>query len=606
MSHIDRIPNGADSRGASQGIRVAAVAAIGLALILGAWWAALHWATAHARNVSDEQAAQIARSQSGLLSSELQKYRLLPLVLTEYPDVAAILEAGDPASASRLNPKLETLAERTNAAVIYVIRNDGRTIAASNWRLRTSFVGQDYSYRPYFREALRDGSAELYALGAVSARPGLFIAQRVMRAGRTIGVVVVKVEFDRLEAVWARQPGPTFVTDANGIILLTSRPEWRFHSLHPLGAAEGARLRATRQYGNLPLEPIGLNFEGHAAWREALGDGPGFRMAIVPSDLKGGELQYLQPLAPALASANATARAVTVAGLALIALVIGFLLRARERAALQAQARGNLEREVALRTSELIEANRLLKEESREREQADERLRSAREELAQANRLGYIGQITTSVAHEINQPVAAIRTFAENAAQFLDRSKTDQVRSNLKTIVDLTGRIGSITAELRSFSRRGARVAGPVAINDVVEGALMLVGDRLRSSGVTLERRGGVRSVSVVADRVRLEQVLINLLQNAAEALEGTDDPRITLSIAAAGGFVTIEIADNGPGVPPGLSDELFAPFVTGRAGGLGLGLGIARDIAREFGGDLLLASSSADGAVFRLRLACA
>ncbi len=584
--------------------RIATAAVIGMVLIAALSYGVLSWANSHAATLSDISAKQSARTHAGLLASELQKFRLLPIVLIEYPDVHAVLERDDAGAISRLNGKLELLAARTDAAVIYVMRPDGRTIAASNWRQSDSFLGHDWRFRPYFAEALRKGSAELFALGTVSSRPGLYIARRISRGHQPLGVIVVKVDFDHLEAAWARQTGPTFVTDQDGVVMITSRPKWRFRSLRPLSAEKVAMATRTLQFGRRPIGPIDLTFDGATVHQPATGGEINYRAASIPVPLAGGELTFLQPLAPAAASANATARLIILAGVILVAVVLAIMLRAREKALLQVATRRMLESEVTLRTAELTEVNRKLIEESREREQADRSLRAAREELAQANRLGSIGQITAGVAHEINQPVAAIRTFAENAGQFLDRGRPESARDNLGLIVDLTARIGRITAELRAFSRRGTPTINEVEVQAAIDGALLLMGDRIRSQGVTLDRAGREQGVRVMADRVRLEQVLINLIQNGLEALDGRPEPHLQISIGREGkNGVILEVADNGPGVPAELVDEIFTPFVTGRPDGLGLGLGIARDIAREFGGDLAIVRSILGGAGFQLSL---
>ncbi len=573
-----------DSHAPGAGRRLIWAALLALLLLAMIAVTAFGWAAGHARVASDAAAEQQARSASRRLAGELQKFRLLPLVLTEYPDVRTVLGSGDAAAARRMNDKLELLADRTDAAVIYLIARDGRTIAASNWRRPQSFVGQNYGFRPYFRDAMARGSAELFALGTVSGRPGLFIARRVEEGGRALGVIVVKVEFGGLEAEWARQPLATFVTDDHGVVIITSRPDWRFRTLAPIDERTRAAIRAVLQFGDLPLTPLPLTKDG-ATW--ANGDAR-YREAAVPVPMAGARLHAFQPLAPAEASANATARTAILIAFILLAALLTWVFRAREKQRLQAEARHMLEIEVAARTADLVEANR--------------RFRAAREELSQASRLGTIGQITAGVAHEINQPVAAIRGFAENAGTFLDRGDPGKARDNIGTIVALTERIAAIIAELRSFARRSTPALGPVEVARVIDGALLLVGDRIREHGVAVERVGEAPGMRCIADRVRLEQILVNLLQNALDALTGRPDPRIRIETREEGD-IAITVADNGPGIAPDVADNLFTPFVTGKADGLGLGLGIARDIAREFGGTLDSVASPLGGAAFRLEV---
>lgn len=551
------------------------------------------WANSQAAHETDQAAEQTARAHAGLLASELQKFRLLPQVLSEYPDVAAVLGGSAPAAEARLNETLELLANRTDAAVIYVIGLDGRTVAASNWRLPTSFIGQNYGFRPYFRDAMRSGNSELFALGTVSGRPGLYLARRVEQGRRAIGAIVVKVEFDSLESSLGRAGGATFVTDPRGVVLVTSVPGWRFRSTHALDAATLADAQRTLQFGPTPPAPLPFTLED----REVDIGRDRYRAASLPVALEGAQLIHLEPLAPALATAKTRARLWGL-GLLLVAVVgAAALIRDADRRRLQREAREALEAEVARRTAELSDANARLLVESAEREEADQRYRLAREELAQANRLGSLGQITAGVAHEINQPVAAIRTFAENATTFLEREATDKVRGNLAQIVSLTARIGAITAELRGFARRKTPAKGSTAIGAAIDGAMLLMGDRARGS-VQIDIAKDVRSARVVGDRVRVEQVLINLLQNALDAAR-----HVVVTAHAEEETIALTVSDDGPGVDPELADKLFTPFVSGKPQGLGLGLAIARDIAREFGGELTLAKSALDGASFQWTL---
>ena len=559
------------------------------------------WSWARARAAADDAAQQAARTHSALLESELQKFRLLPLVLIEYPDVAAAL-TGDGASRGRLDRTLELLAARTDAADLYVIRPDGVTIAASNWRKPTSFVGQNYGFRPYFRDAMRGGAAELFALGTVSRRPGLYLARRVDRGGRTLGIVVVKVEFDTVESAWTRTSGASFATDANGVILVTSRPEWRFHTTGGVDPQVLAAARRARQFGSDVPRPAPLTLSGGDAVA-TIGEAQArYRVAAEPAALAGGRLYHISPLDGPLATARTQALLV---GLGLLFLLAGgavLSLRAAERRRLQHEGRIALEQEVARRTAELRESNDKLVVESQERAEADRRYRAAREELAQASRLGTLGQVTAGVAHEINQPVAAIRTFAENGGKLLDRGEGGTARENFGRIVELADRIGRITAELRGFARKRTRAMGTETLESILDGVLILIGERARGR-LTIDVSAEARLLVLKGERVRIEQILVNLIQNALDAIADRKDGRVRLSAERSAGRVILLVADNGPGVDVAVRDTLFTPFTTAKAGGLGLGLAIARDIAREFGGELRHEPGADGGARFLLTL---
>jgi two-component system C4-dicarboxylate transport sensor histidine kinase DctB len=283
--------------------------------------------------------------------------------------------------------------------------------------------------------------------------------------------------------------------------------------------------------------------------------------------------------------------------LLVVAVGAGLLIRSAETRRLQAQARVALEQEVVRRTAELRDANARLVVESDERAEADRRYREAREELAQANRLASLGQITAGVAHEINQPVAAIRAFAENGATLIDRKAPEEARDNLNRIVELTARIGAITAELRAFARRRATAGGEATLVSVLDGVMLLLGESARGIvGVDLAR--GLGDVVLAGERTRLEQVVINLVQNAIEAVEDRRGGRVTITASRTGDAIALSVADNGLGLDPAIAATLFTPFTSGKPEGLGLGLAIARDIAREFGGDIAHVAS-ATGATF-------
>jgi two-component system C4-dicarboxylate transport sensor histidine kinase DctB len=560
--------------------------------------------------------AHTARASAALhaavLRSELAKHRSLPFVLSKDPDVVALLATGSPDQAAALNRKLESLARGTGAAVIYLLDADGLTVAASNWREPTSFVGADYSFRPYFRDAKASGVAEMFALGTSSRRPGLYMSQRVDGPGGAMGVVVVKAEFQQLETDWSAD-SPAFATDDEGIILVTSIPQWRFASLNPLPGPEQDRLHAEQRFGRgpirvLPSTPRLAPGDGQELVTVALPGGTPQRFLVASTRLAGGwNVFVLTPMGVTVNAAVGAAWAVTlligiiVCGVA--AALMRWRMQASVRAARQEAARAELELRVQERTAELRSTNRRLTVEMEERRRAEAHVHRMKDQLIQSNKLATLGQIAAGVAHEINQPLAAIRSYADNTTVFLQRQDIDTALTNLGVIAGLTTRIGRITDELRAFGRMSSAPAAPVAVSEAVDGALLLLAPRIRQQAVAIDVEAATPGLQVMAERFRLEQVLVNLLQNALEALEHTPAPRISIRVAARKNQVSIVVADNGPGLSEAAAGTVFTPFATTKPRGLGLGLVICRDILSEFGGDLSLQAPTGSGASFIMTL---
>lgn len=569
---------------------------VALALIVGAlFWLGERWAESAASETATFDARQLASSNALLFNSELQKFRLLPVALAEYPDVAALLKTGGD-NDGQVNDRLERLAAKTNAAAIYVIAPDGKTLAASNYRKPTSFVGQNYAFRPYFRDAMANGDAELFALGTVSGRPGLYLARRISDSSASLGVIVVKVEFDSLAREWSRQIGRSMIADSHGIIIISGTPEWRFRSLRALNESEKAEIAASRQFEGASLRLLPFDTDK----TEVLISGEAYCAVTVPVGLARGRLITLMPKQRALEGARAQARIIVVLVLFTMLGALTWQYRQFERAAIQHEVQRDLEQKVAERTTELEKANERLKIESTERGLSEQKYRQSREELAQANRLGTLGQVTAGVAHEINQPVAAIRAFAENAVTFLKRSRVDKASENLRQIVDLTEKVATITSELKGFARRKTPAVGPVSLLDAIEAALLLVKHRITASNTRIKWDKGTAAVLIRADRVRLEQVFVNLIQNSLDALDGQRNGLIQMTFTLGEGHIVAIVSDNGPGFPPALKAKLFVPFSSGKDKGLGLGLAIVRDIMREFGGEIRLLDGT--GTRFELR----
>ncbi|MBB6304265.1 sensor histidine kinase [Rhizobium leucaenae] len=594
--------------------RVWLVFAIFCAIIVAA---ALYGAGVYGRATAIEglqaQGRTDANLKVALLRAVLERPRALPLLLADDQQVRDALAAAKGDAVATLDRKLESLVSGTKASVLYVTGKDGVAIASSNWREPLSFVGNDYSFRDYFRRAMEAGTAEHFALGNVSNRPGLYISRRVGDAAGALGVVVVKMEFDQHEADWREAGRPAYVTDEHGVVLITSMPSWRFMTASPLSADNLAAIRKSLQFGDAPLTPLPI------AHPEAIGSDVALVRAVLPGSSAAEylrlttsipstpwQLDYLVPTDQPISSTVRETRYLTLTVLVPILAIAAFLLRRRYVSAMQIAisriAREELERRVSERTEDLSRARDRLEAEIADHRTTEAKLQVVQQELVQANRLAILGQVAAGVAHEINQPVATIRAYADNAHIFLERQQIAPVKENLSSIAALTERIGTITEELKAFARKGRTAPEPVELRSVIEGAVVLLRSRFagRLDALAIDLPPAV--LTVVGTRVRLEQVLINLFQNALEALEGREQAKVEVWTRETTDGVDVMVSDNGPGIPSAILHSLFTPFNTSKEKGLGLGLVISKDIVADYGGRIEVESGE-NGTRFTIHL---
>ncbi|HEV7439386.1 MAG TPA: ATP-binding protein, partial [Methylobacterium sp.] len=274
-----------------------------------------------------------------------------------------------------------------------------------------------------------------------------------------------------------------------------------------------------------------------------------------------------------------------------------------------AAQRVELEARVRERTRALSDANRQLRAEVEERRRSEAERERLGRELAQAGRLAALGQFAASMAHEINQPLAAIRSYADNTAILVRRGRVEDAAENVSAISRLTERIAALTRQLKGFDRRASGRREPVLLADILRNSLELVEARARQSGIALAVEPATQDLAaqdlaVLGDGPRLEQVLVNLLQNALDAVGGASTPRVTVAVADLGERIAVSVGDNGPGIPEASRAQVFDAFFTTKADGLGLGLAIARGIVEDCGGNLTVSASGAGGSIFRMELA--
>ena len=571
------------------------------------------------RTLSDNGERQL-ELHARTVESELSKYTYLPSLLELESSVSTLLADPNQETRQPVNDYLEGLNRRSRSRAIYVMDTTGRVLATSNWRDADSYQGEDLSFRAYFQNAVRGQPGRFYGVGSTNGEAGYYLAHGLEEHGKIIGVAVVKVRLEALEDRWQRARLEAFVSDENGIIILSSDPARRLKAVRPLSDETKERLAHSLQYywATLnELEPLA---------RERLNEGTEKLTFPANSEVVNDEheVSYLAQTRPLtdtpwnftlLTPLNDLRRAAINQGI-LVAVAFGlvaFLLiawnerrkviatRLAAREALQ-EANSQLERRIAERTADLRASNERLKGQIRERRQAEETLRHAQDELVQAGKLAAIGQMSTSIAHELNQPLAALRTLSGNTVRFLERGALDTASTNLKTINELIDRMGRITASLRSFARRGDD-QGEASLAKAVDAAFQVLGARLDSLPLTLHRDFSHAQLQI--DQTRLEQILVNLIGNALDAMQAQPAPELWLEGSSSEGKYRLHVRDNGHGIDAEARKHLFEPFFTTKPGeqGLGLGLTLSASLAAATGGNLAVEHPASGGTAFVLCL---
>ncbi len=563
------------------------------------------------------------------LVQTLEEFRLLPEVLGLDRRVHELLSAPhDPALRDAVNRYLESVSHDAAIHAVFLVDADGLTLASSNWQDRLSFVGHNYGFRPYFQSAMQGRPGRFYGVGVTTQEAGFFLSAPVRRDGRVVGVMVVKIRLDALEDAWRRSGELLLVSDRLGVVLLASSPGWKFRSLLPISDPARARLAHTRQYLHADLRPL-VASDG-APLLKADGSGRQVRLAPDAQPFVQGRAQvrdYLtqsQLVSPyewrllimsdlAEARAAALTRALTVTLAVLLVLSAAVLWRMRRRRAQERSAarqalersQADLEARIAERTEALVAANRSLEGKVLALKDAEQILTRTRDSAVQAGKLAVLGQMSAGITHEINQPLAALTTLADNAGRLIELGRDEEACENLHTIRDLAQRMGRIVAQLKTFARRGEASPEPVAVAASVSNVLRLLATRGLRPEIVVRVEHREPSLAAQADPIRFEQVLLNLVMNAADAMENQPSGELLILSESRDGQAVVTLRDNGPGIPEVVLPHLFEPFFTTKPAGKGLGLGlvISRMIIESLDGRLDAGNNEGRGAWFRVSL---
>lgn len=405
-------------------------------------------------------------------------------------------------------------------------------------------------------------------------------------------VLVAVLDLEAIEADFRGSNPAVFMTDASGVIYFSNRSELILRNRTTTGLSNGADFVNYR-----PFSVFGFDIWKVSAGRYL----PSWALHITQElPVIGMRAEALIDLQPAFVSAWLQS---AVAGAICLLMGSAIFLVANQRRIL-ALANAALETRVAERTHELSEVNAALRAEVTERMEAENALKQAQADLVQAGKLSALGKMSAGISHELNQPLMAIRSFSDNSATFLERGNTDAAAKNMAKVSNLAERMARIVKNFRAFARQERETVRRVDLVQVVMSAIELASERIERQGVELRLNLPETEIWVQGGEVRLQQVVLNLVSNAIDAMATSKVRKIDISVVA-NPTIILSISDTGPGIEE--PEKVFEPFYStkeiGEAEGVGLGLSISYGLVQSFGGNIRGANTPKGGAVFTVEL---
>ncbi|GIU30836.1 two-component sensor histidine kinase [Shewanella hafniensis] len=561
------------------------------------YWVHLHQGKIEIQTQSEKQLKELVSFLDGALS----RYESIPHVLSTNPMLANVLnDQQNPDKVQELNLYLEEIQHVTEASDIYLIDALGIAIAASNWQQSFSFIGKDYSFRPYYTDAISGNLGRYYAVGTSSDKRGFYFSYPIYQQGGKgiLGAIIVKVDISGIEqqstSIAIAGQYQFLISDPEDIVFISSVDEWRLKSLTPLTQAKQYALNASKRYAERPIGELLMKppYEsGSQAMLYQLQTGRDHEQYMDNHQLMakaGWRVHILAPIKPLLSSLPAL---MLLSASIYLLLALSILFSAERRRNLQRMqlAQSLLEQRVEERTQDLQQANHQLKD--------------TQDELIQAAKLTVIGSLSASINHELNQPLAALRSYAQNTQTFLARNMQDKALDNIKIIIELTDRLADIVGQFKSFTRKSQGTDSATDIGRCIKQALTIVQPAIDKQGVELDVQLPNGNYQVWGDKVRLQQVFVNIMSNAIVAMQQSVKRSLVIRVTNEDKFC-ISIQDSGPGVRESQMEKIFEPyFTTNERHGLGLGLSISQRIIESMQGQINVANAEEGGAIFQIIL---
>ena len=570
-----------------------------------------------------KQSTQNLNNLISYIDNTLGRFEKIPEVLSKHPLLLDVLLSPSNADKNQqLNLLLEEMSNVTQASDIYLVNNLGNTISASNWNKESSFVGNDVSVRPYFRQAMVGNLSRYYAVGLTSNKRGYYFAYPVKNKTEILGVIAIKVRIDDIENQHEKDVGSDnynfLIVAPDNVVFISNKKDWRLNKIKVTKNNENTdqiteqpsaidqKRYAERDVSSLEISkiknhylPINPNVQLFRLINE--------QETIFAQQAKMHLNDWQVHIWSSLKPINEQYTFLMIIGTSSYLLMVVLVLFTKERirnTRQQLQAKLLLEKRVKERTEDLTNTNKKLVDEISQREQAQLELKQTQEELIQAAKLAIVGNMSASINHEINQPLTAIKSYSQNALAYQQRNMPEKVAGNLTHIIGLTDRLANIVSQFKSFTKKSCGLQAPVLVQNSINETLAIIKHQAQKEFVEIITDMPEEELYILGDDIRLEQVFVNIMSNAIQAVKDQDSKQIYIKLALCNQQVNITFRDTGPGILADNIDKLFEPFFTTKESfGLGIGLSISQRIIELMQGTLMVNNHQSGGAIFTISL---
>nr|WP_216603677.1 ATP-binding protein [Vibrio kanaloae] len=618
-----------------------------LSLLLGtAGLTATHFLAVQFQEKAVTQQLNEAANKANLqIDSELDKFKQIPDLLSHDPRLLSYFDQSpqsDKMTTTQLNKLLFEWSSQSQADTIYIHNPSGTVVASSNYQKAQTFVGENFSFRPYFASAIKGNNTQYVALGARTNVRGYFLSSPLYIAKEVVGVITVKVSLENLENILTSDDFEIIVLDSNQVVFLSSQIHWLYHSLLPLSEQQQQDIALQRQYGQSQISIIEA-FRSSSVAKEIneANQSNGIPASQVQRNLTANQLLKLgnfnlypteishnQYQVIALKETNAEILKVLqidvifVVIYSLVVLIAWSWRQTYVAKVALTRLNQNLEQAVDKRTQYLKQSNQQLQQTIFQYQESQLKLKQTEQELTQTAKLAVLGELSASINHEINQPLAALRTYSENSVKLLEMGRSDLVKSNLDKMIALNASITKIITRLKVFTRKVTKQQHHKAnLHQAINNATTILSTLMLKHGITLRLSTVPNDINIAIHPTELEQVLVNLIHNAIQALQQQcleqetlkeqqaqghhlnqlASPQIGVEWQLQNGTCRLIIWDNGIGISDDKLEQLFDPFFTTKPEGLGLGLSISKRIIEAYHGTIKATQRAPSGMLFSL-----